>query len=92
MNLEELRLLYVAVTRAKRNLDISQLPAEKGDKPTLFNRSFRNNDNEQGTNPKMKRPPIEIVAERSLAHPTPQRLGSEPSRERRGIIKRMRGD
>lgn len=92
MNLEELRLLYVAVTRAKRNLDISQLPAEKGDRPTLFNRWLRNSDNDQDSNLKMKRPPIEIVAERSLAHPTPQRLESEPSRERRGIIKRMRGE
>ena len=62
MDPEELKLLYVAVTRAKEKLDISQLPEKSGDKPILFRGSIRNNDKGNVSKVKKSRPPIEIVA------------------------------
>lgn len=83
MDSDELRLLYVAVTRAKKHLDITQLPDQKGDKPRLFNHSFSNLKSDKTGGLIKQRPPINISSKNSYVDPTTQR---------RGIIQRLLGD
>jgi hypothetical protein len=83
MDSDELRLLYVAVTRAKKHLDITQLPAQKGDKPRLFNNSWIKPSTDETSGVKKQRPPIDIKTRTSSVGPNPQR---------RGIIQRLLGD
>ena len=83
MDSDELRLLYVAVTRAKKHLDITQLPEQKGDKPRLFNNSWFKAGGDDTGGVKKQRPPIDINTKTSSVGPSPQR---------RGIIQRLLGD
>ena len=83
MDSDELRLLYVAVTRAKKHLDITQLPEQKGDKPRLFNNSWFKASGDDTGGVKKQRPPIDINTKTSSVGPSPQR---------RGIIQRLLGD
>lgn len=56
MTEDELKLTYVAVTRAKQKLDISEFPSEPGEPPRLFNKVSRKSASSR-RQPR-KRPPI----------------------------------
>jgi hypothetical protein len=83
MDSDELRLLYVSVTRAKKHLDITQLPEQQGDKPRLFNNLWTSASRDSTSGVKKQRPPIDINTKTSSVGPSPQR---------RGIIQRLLGD
>jgi ATP-dependent exoDNAse (exonuclease V) beta subunit len=83
MDSDELRLLYVSVTRARKHLDITQLPEQQGDKPRLFNNPWTSASRDSTSGVKKQRPPIDINTKTSSVGPSPQR---------RGIIQRLLGD
>jgi hypothetical protein len=57
MTEDELKLTYVAVTRAKQKLDISEFPSEPGEPPRLFNKGSKKTGKSSQRQPR-KRPPI----------------------------------
>lgn len=75
MDAEDLRLTYVAVTRAQHQLDLSHLPSNPGEKPELFSGSIASDTNSPRTR---KRPPVGRRIE-------PQREADV------GIVARLRG-
>lgn len=83
MDSDELRLLYVSVTRARKHLDITQLPEQQGDKPRLFDYSRISASRDETGEVKKRRPPIDFNKTSSSVGPSPQR---------RGIIQRLLGD
>lgn len=83
MDSDELRLLYVSVTRARKHLDITQLPEQQGDKPRLFDYARINAGRDETGEVKKRRPPIDFNTKSSSVGPSPQR---------RGIIQRLLGD
>jgi superfamily I DNA/RNA helicase len=57
MTEDELKTTYVAVTRAKQKLDISEIPSEPGEAPRLFNK-YSKKDYQSTKRKSRKRPPI----------------------------------
>ena len=57
MSEDELKLTYVAVTRAKQKLDISEFPSGPGEPPRLFNKVSKKTSESSHRRPR-KRPPI----------------------------------
>jgi superfamily I DNA/RNA helicase len=56
MSEDELKLTYVSVTRARRELDISNLPTANGEPPRLFQNQL--GGSQVASRPKRQRPPI----------------------------------
>lgn len=83
MDTADLRLTYVAVTRAKEKLDISQLPKSKGDTPPLFKNLGLKPVSNNSSTPRKQRPPIDPNKKVNVAAPAPKQ---------RGILKRLLGD
>ena len=83
MDTADLRLTYVAVTRAKEKLDISQLPKNKGETPPLFINGLSRPMNVSSATPRKHRPPIDPNKKTNISSPIPKQ---------RGILKRLLGD
>jgi ATP-dependent exoDNAse (exonuclease V) beta subunit len=83
MDTADLRLTYVAVTRAKENLDISQFPKSKGDTPPLFNNLGSRPVISNSSTPRKQRPPIDLNRKVNASAPVPKQ---------KGILKRLLGD
>lgn len=77
MSDDELKLTYVSVTRARRELDISALPKVKGETPALFENYWR--PTSSSVKRKRQRPPIGLT---SIA---PRQA------EKRGVVGRLLG-
>lgn len=80
MDTADLRLTYVAVTRAKERLDVSQLPKSKGDIPPIFSEYAKLPIHQTSNAPKRQRPPIE---------PNRKSNNSSPSQKKRGILRHL---
>ena len=83
MDTADLRLTYVAVTRAKENLDISQFPKSKGDTPPLFNNLGSRPISSSSSAPRKQRPPIDTKKKVNASAPVPKQ---------KGILKRLLGE
>jgi len=83
MDTADLRLTYVAVTRAKVKLDISQLPKAKGETPPLFKRSPEQPVFEGSSTPRKQRPPIDLNKKTNV---------SSAVQKQKGILRRLLGD
>lgn len=83
MDTADLRLTYVAVTRAKEKLDISQLPKSKGDTPPLFKNLRSKTISNNSSTPRKQRPPIDPNRKVNVSAPVPKQ---------RGILGRLLGD
>ena len=83
MDTADLRLTYVAVTRAKENLDIGQFPKSKGDTPPLFKNLGSKTISKNSSTPRKQRPPIDSNRQVNASASVPKQ---------RGILKRLLGD
>lgn len=83
MDTADLRLTYVAVTRAKEKLDISQIPKAKGETPPLFKRSLEQPVFASSSTPRKQRPPIDLNKKTNV---------SSTVQKQKGILKRLLGD
>ena len=83
MDTADLRLTYVAVTRAREKLDISQLPKNKGETPPLFISGISQHLKASSATPRKQRPPIDLNTKANTSSPVPKQ---------RGLLKRLLGD
>jgi ATP-dependent exoDNAse (exonuclease V) beta subunit len=69
MTEDELKTTYVAVTRAKQKLDISEIPSEPGEAPRLFNK-YSKKTGQSTKRQSRKRPPIgsSTTTQESIKH------------------------
>lgn len=83
MDMADLRLTYVAVTRAKDKLDISQLPETKGETPPLFKNAMSQPTSVSSSTLRKQRPPIDPKKRSDISSSVPKQ---------KGILKRLLGD